>query len=121
MWSQKELTTRPITIVIADTEKMLGEFKEGRVTSVWGSTCQTEEAVRGRDESREEERQSGQEETLGTTRIHGVRRTRVQWGPEVKSGGNGAVEAKTRIPVIRGAKGQECGVGGCTKRLHGCH
>lgn len=95
-----------------------GRFKEGRVTSVWGSPCQTEEAVRGLDEKRD---RVAKKKTLGTTHIHGVRRTRVQWGPEVESGGNGAVEAKTRIPAIRGAKGQECGVGGCTKRLHGCH
>lgn len=70
------MTTRPITIVIADTEKMLGEFKEGRVTSVWGSTCQTEETARGLDESREEERQSGQEANPGD-HLH-------SWCPEDK-------------------------------------
>lgn len=115
------MTTRPITVVTADTEKMLGEFKEGRVTSVWGSPCQTEEAVRRLDESREEERQSGQEANPGDHPHSWCMEDKGSVGLEVKSGGNGAVEAKTRIPAIRGAKGQECGVGGCTKRLHRCH
>ena len=84
------MTTRLTIIVIADTGKMLGDFKEGKVTSVWGSALQTADAVRGLNEGKEEVRERGPLENLGSNCIHGVRRTRI------KGGGGGAGHEESR-------------------------
>lgn len=53
------MTTRLTIIIIANTEKMLGGFKEGETTS------QTMDVVTGLDKGKEEERKRSQEGNSG--------------------------------------------------------
>ena len=104
---------------------MLGDFKEGKVTSVWGSALQTADAVRGLNEGKEEVRERGPLENLGSNCIHGVRRTRIKRGAVLGMRSQGSrhrtVEEKAGTQVITEAKGQELGFGGWRKGLCGFH